>query len=226
MNCSASEKAIVIHQDCWKTIDEVDGKESMSPKDTQEFYDKWATSYDDDIDHLAGGYNNPERLVEVITEFVPNRGTRILDIACGTGRVGRILRDFGYDNVDGLDGSSSMLNIARKENIYKNYFQEIIEDSPMKTVDSGTFDIVATTGSFTRNHLSAKCLKPLGQCLKKKGLFIMMMREAFLELPDFEDLEPRMAALEEQKFWTQIHRGTVANYIANKSGVYYVFEKL
>lgn len=198
----------------------------MSSAELQEFYNKWATSYDEDLDRMAGGYNNPQHLVNFVIKHVPNRQASILDIACGTGRVGRLLQHAGYTHVDGHDGNQAMLDIARDNNLYKNYYLEFIDDSPMKTISSGFYDAVITTGSFTRGHLTAKCLKPIGLCVKPKGLLIIAMRGVALDWPDFQDMEPRMAELEREGFWKQRYRGVIEKYIGDETGMAYIYEKM
>ena len=40
-------------------------------------------------------------------------GSRVLDVPCGQGRHAHLLAEFGYD-VDGLDYSKELLDVARK----------------------------------------------------------------------------------------------------------------
>lgn len=105
-----------------------------------------------------------------------------------------------------------MLNVARHHKIYNNYYLEFISDELMKTVPSGSYDAVVMTGAFTHSHLTAKCLLPIGLCLKPKGLMIVAMRAAVLEWPDFQDMEPKLAELQEQGFWKKIFKGVIENY--------------
>jgi predicted TPR repeat methyltransferase len=49
-----------------------------------------------------------------------------LDIGAGTGFVGEYLKKHGYTNVDALEPSKGMLEVAGPKNIYKNMYQEEI----------------------------------------------------------------------------------------------------
>ena len=44
----------------------------------------------------------------------------ILDMGWGTGLIGVKLAEKGYTNIDGVDASPGILDVARQKNIYKN----------------------------------------------------------------------------------------------------------
>ncbi|MBC7790024.1 MAG: class I SAM-dependent methyltransferase, partial [Anaerolineae bacterium] len=46
-------------------------------------------------------------------------GSRVLDVPCGQGRHAHLLAESGYD-VDGLDYSTDLLNVARKRGTGRN----------------------------------------------------------------------------------------------------------
>ncbi|OPL33327.1 hypothetical protein AM593_00039, partial [Mytilus galloprovincialis] len=48
--------------------------------------------------------------------------TEILDIGAGTGLVATQLRKYGFSKIDALEPSIGMLNLARKRNLYRNYY--------------------------------------------------------------------------------------------------------
>lgn len=224
---SASDQAKVIHadEDVKGAVDRVVAME-WKTDDLMSFYDKWATTYDEDLDRLPGGCRHPMLLAQAVSRFVADKQARILDVACGTGKVAFHLKRLGFSNIDALDGSDGMLNAARQQNLYCNYYLDFVDDSPIKSIEMGAYDAVVTVGSFTKGHLTAKCLKPLGLCARQGGLFILVMRKNVLEMPEFQDLEPTMMRLEQEGFWKQKHRSVDENYMGNDEGLTYVFEKL
>ena len=229
MDNSLEEKTNNIHScgddEVLDTINAVILKD-MTPDEWQQFYDKWAATYDEDVNRIVGGFNSPHNVVHNVEKFVPDHNARILDMACGTGKVGQLLKEKGYTNVDGLDGNNAMLDIARNQKVYKNYYLEFITDSPIKTISAGSYDVVCSAASFGRGHLTAKCLKPIGLCLKPRGLLIIAMRALSLELPDFQDMEPTFEELEEAGFWKKRYRGVIEKYCGDEDGVAFVYEKL
>ena len=94
----------------------------------------------------------------------------MLDVACSTGKVGFFLKKLGFSNIDTLDGSDGMHDVARKQHLYRNYFLDFVDDTPIKSIDSGAYDVVISAGSFTRGHLTPKCLKSMGLCVRQHSL--------------------------------------------------------
>jgi SAM-dependent methyltransferase len=75
-------------------------------------YNEWSKVYDE---RMVDRMDRPllERL-----DFDWN-GKEVLDLACGTGRVGAYLRDRGARAIDGVDLTPGMLEHARAKNIYR-----------------------------------------------------------------------------------------------------------
>ena len=64
---------------------------------------------------------------------------RVLDLACGTGRVGEWLAAAGVRWIDGVDLTAEMLAVARKKGIYRTLS---IGDIRSTGLESETFDLV------------------------------------------------------------------------------------
>ena len=80
-----------------------------------EGYALWSESYDDDPLHDfldLPMFNSSGYLRSRI------KGERVLDYGCGTGRIGRWLKDRGADSVSGIDISPEMAKLAGKKKIY------------------------------------------------------------------------------------------------------------
>ncbi len=81
-----------------------------------------------------------ERLVEKLLEFLPGRGGRILDVACGKGATTRYLcRFFPPELVTGINISERQLEIARK-NAPGCTFR--VMDATRLDFDARSFDVV------------------------------------------------------------------------------------
>ena len=71
-----------------------------NPGDKQALFDDWAPTYDHDLVNEMGYVADAEACRQLET-LVPDRQARILDAGCGTGLVGRRLRQAGYKDIHG-----------------------------------------------------------------------------------------------------------------------------
>lgn len=86
--------------------------------DFRAVYREWADNYDRDlIDEF--GYLAPQAAVTCLKTHLPSLNAPILDMGCGTGLVGQLLFDAGYQIIDGLDLSFEMLEKARALGVYR-----------------------------------------------------------------------------------------------------------
>ncbi|PIK34188.1 putative Williams-Beuren syndrome chromosomal region 27 protein-like [Apostichopus japonicus] len=92
-----------------------------------QWYDDCATLYDQNFN--SAGFQFHLTTVEATLEFVKDKDAAILDLGAGTGTIGDLLKKEGYSNMDALDASQGMLDIASKKNLYKNTFRSLIGTS-------------------------------------------------------------------------------------------------
>ncbi|MCU0848714.1 MAG: methyltransferase domain-containing protein [Spirochaetes bacterium] len=104
-----------------------------------EGYARWSEFYDDDPlhDFLDLPMFNSSGLLRSRI-----KGERVLDFGCGTGRIGRWLKDRGTDSVSGIDISPEMARIAGKKNLYDGI---IISGSISADAGNGQYDGIATS---------------------------------------------------------------------------------
>lgn len=89
-------------------------------KKLAEFYDKWASYYDQDV---SDGFMLPTMMLSALNEAVAKDATAlgwardpqalVMDAGCGTGAVGKVYAQAGYKIVDGVDISNEMVEKAR-----------------------------------------------------------------------------------------------------------------
>ena len=78
----------------------------------------------------------------------------ILDVACGTGVVGKELREAGYDNIDGLDPSQGYLQEAVAQGIFRQVFRAFIDPEKPTEIPNDTYDaLLCCAGFFQVNIL-------------------------------------------------------------------------
>ena len=113
--------------------------------DKQETYDQWARDYEKDLVEEMG-YVGHIDAARVFSEVVPDRNCRVLDVACGTGLVGRELEQLGYQNIEGTDFSEGMLEKARATGRYRRLFTH---DFTQDLQQSSDYDALICVGLFS-----------------------------------------------------------------------------
>ena len=135
-------------------------------------YDEWAEEYERDLleefEWLA-----PRETVGLFTKYVA-REARILDAGVGTGLVGESLIDAGYRDLQGIDLSAGMLDIARSKSIYGALQQMTLGESLDYAND--TFDAVISVGVFTTGHAPAHAFDELVRITKHGGHIVFSLR--------------------------------------------------
>ncbi|MES2964721.1 MAG: class I SAM-dependent methyltransferase [Bdellovibrionota bacterium] len=134
--------------------------------DVKEGYTQWAKSYDDGFDS-----NLDRRLLENLKSIDWTTIDTVVDLACGTGRTGKWLKDHRVKVLDGVDLSNEMMARAKARGIYR---QLLNEDIRRTSLPSATYDLV--TNSLSSEHLPK--LEPLFQeaqrLLKPGGHFVLL----------------------------------------------------
>ena len=73
-----------------------------SNKQTQDLYEKWYISYDDEL--KLNNYATPQRCAEALRKYIRDPNSYILDIGCGTGLSGQEILNVGFNNIDIVHG--------------------------------------------------------------------------------------------------------------------------
>lgn len=135
-----------------------------TPDDSVELYKDWADSYDEDF-IAATGYVAFQRAAQFFLDQDGRPDGPVLDVGCGTGAVGSVLRDGGVAVVDGIDISQEMLDQAEKkktsagDSVYSRLVQADLTTTI--AIDDDYYAGVISTGTFTHGHLGPECLDEL-----------------------------------------------------------------
>jgi len=175
--------------------------EAETPQALAKSYDDLATSYDDELDTDI----SPRRAVEVLVRYC-ECGERILDVGCGTGKVGQILREVGYHSLEGLDISPGMLAEARKKSCYTALHQQDL--GGVLSFADGTFDAVVSVGVFLRSHAPSSSFDELIRITRPGGFIVFTLRPEFYNASDFKE---RLAALTTAGRWRWVETGDPFN---------------
>lgn len=126
--------------------------------------------------------NDMENVMNMIEKYGASKNLKILDIGCGTGKYGKMMKKRGYQVV-GIDKSDSQVNQA------KELIESYVADATMIPFDDSSFDIC--TMIMMIQQLSSKdrikAIKEAYRVLKKGGLLI-------IKTCSHEDLQYRSTA--------------------------------
>lgn len=99
----------------------------------REGYGEWARTYEGSVLDLMD-----LRLLGRLRAVEWRRATRVVDLACGTGRIGVWLRQSGVLSLHGVDFTEAMLEGARGKGVYD---QLTLADIAATGLDGGSYDL-------------------------------------------------------------------------------------
>jgi 2-polyprenyl-3-methyl-5-hydroxy-6-metoxy-1,4-benzoquinol methylase len=141
--------------------------------DETQWWDLWNTSYraEDDLDAIASELF--ERVAEVINGITKEGGCQVLEVACGSGSLSRLLH---YATYHGLDISPAAIDIARQKAravalpngaAFPTYEAADFHDWPLPSQSFGVTVCVDAISSIREQQLAlqkmARSLRPSGK---------------------------------------------------------------
>jgi len=151
-----------------------------SQGDTDDYYSRWASSYDDEL--TRQGYRTPRRCAEALEQFVASDDA-VLDIGCGTGLSGTALADAGFSNVTGTDVNPEMLAVAIAAGMYQNtWLTDVAEPFPFMP---GTYAAIAAVGVIGVGAAPPSLLGQALDALEPGGHLVFSYNDHALETSEF-----------------------------------------
>ncbi|XP_013386216.1 methyltransferase-like protein 27 [Lingula anatina] len=193
---------------------------NASNQDIVEAYNDWAQIYDDSVKSL--NYECPSVAAEEMKKlFQEKQDALILDAAAGTGLVGSELKKCGFHNLDALDASEEMLEIAKKKKLYKNVVCDFLGPNRLDIPDD-TYDAVVIVGSFNPGHVNGSCLAELIRIVKSDGYIVIVMRKELLDEKFGRDLLEIMDGHVSAGRWAVVSRHPAPRYSSLNKGMVFV----
>ena len=159
-------------------------------------YRDWAPAYDQNLVQDFG-YVGYRICVELLDRYLErDTSVHILDAGCGTGLAGEVLYSLGYVNLEGLDYSQDMLDVAGQKGVYTRRINADLSQ-PLSIPDN-TYDAVICVGTFTYAHVTAEAFTELIRITKPGGMICFTIREGCYE--DY-GYRPEMVRLEAERAW-------------------------
>jgi SAM-dependent methyltransferase len=128
-------------------------------------YSAWAPTYEGTVVDVM----DLRLLARLTVDW--RRAARVLDLACGTGRIGAWLAHQGVAHVDGVDLTPAMLERARAKGVYERLLEASILDTGL---DAGAYDLI--TQSLACEHLPdlAPLYREVARLLAPGGTFVIV----------------------------------------------------
>ncbi|XP_013409155.1 methyltransferase-like protein 27 [Lingula anatina] len=196
-----------------------------SVETSQELYRQWAPDYDQD--NVDVHYNGPKlSALKIAQLFGENKDVLILDAGAGTGLVGKELQNLGFTNLEALDGSQEMLDVANQKGIYKRSMCSLL--GPIRLdIDSGYYDCVVCIGSVAANHANAGCLPELIRITKSGGYVFIATREDNVPNSGYDgkSWDDWLKIHEDNGLWKKVEIRRVEDWIADvHGGMMYMYQ--
>jgi predicted TPR repeat methyltransferase len=145
-------------------------------------YRDWADSYDADLVESLG-YVGPVRVADIAHSCCPDVSARILDVGCGTGLVAQRLFQLGHKQIDGLDFSKEMLEVARSKDIYVDLMNADLTKT--LSINSSVYDLVVSCGTFTHSHVGPEAFDELLRIIRPNGIVCVSINAEIYESNGF-----------------------------------------
>lgn len=187
---------------------------SRNKEELAERYVQWAKDYDAELERDFE-WRGPQRTAEFFISYVP-REARILDAGAGTGLMGEVLTELGYDNLVAMDLSEAMLEEARNKNVYRAFHQMVMGEPLAFATDS--FDAVVSTGVFTVGHAPASSFDELVRITRPGGHILFTLRTDLFENKGFKE---KQAALESEGKWRLVEVGEKTPLLLKETDVFH-----
>jgi ubiquinone/menaquinone biosynthesis C-methylase UbiE len=172
---------------------------SKTNAELEERYDKWADLYDKDVDDDLG-FTGPRTVAEALAARV-NKTSNVLDAGAGTGAVGVVLSELGFEHLTAIDLSPGMLEVASSKGAYETLQREVLGET--LAFEDDAFDATICVGTLTIGHAPPSSFDEFLRVTKTGGLIVFGMRPDAHETGGFKE---KQAALEAEGRWKLIDR--------------------
>ncbi|HEX2429698.1 MAG TPA: methyltransferase domain-containing protein [Aestuariivirgaceae bacterium] len=171
-----------------------------STGEARTLYRDWARDYDADVFGRLK-VTGTRRIAELLVEHLPQApDTRIIDLGCGTGAAGAVLKSHGLTTIDGLDLSPEMLLIAADCGAYRLLIAaDLLAPLPLR---DHRYDAAISAGTFTTGHVGAAALPAIHRLIRPGGLLACVIARSFYESGGFADAIQRLVS---DRRWRILH---------------------
>ncbi|KAL7393421.1 hypothetical protein ABVT39_010660 [Epinephelus coioides] len=189
-------------------------RKGFDSQQTTKFFDGWAATYEKDMETLK--YREPHMLVDFLNaNFSGSREeAQVLDVACGSGLVAKLMAKVGFRHFVGVDSSKNMLDQAAKSGLYQDLKLALLGTEPLPA-QTGAFDVVVIVGALRECSVPVSVVRELYRATKPGG-YVCMTRVDTKTEPGEEykvSLEKELQLMEEEGLWVKVDTEQKNNYL-------------
>lgn len=145
-----------------------------SAEEAKAFYDRWAADYETELSE--NGYVTPLRCAQALADAASMPWAPLAEFGCGTGFGGAMLREHGFECIDGFDISPGMLEQARSKEIYRSL--DIVDLSqPLDNIARDAYQNAAAIGVLNPKHMPATVIDEILNLLPEGGCFVFSLND-------------------------------------------------
>ncbi len=186
---------------------------ATDPAEVVSLYAEWAERYDSDLDEF--GYVAPQIAIEAFTPLVMDKNALIYDAGCGTGTVGKLLGEQGYNNIVGADFSDEMRKLAEKFDAYTRL--EYADYGKAVDIKDDTYDAIISVGVYTA-RFEGVFLREMLRILKPGRPFLFSCRPHYFD----GDVEPQLGTLKDEGLIAKIDIEDKPYMLKQQANAYYI----
>ncbi|KAM4735583.1 methyltransferase-like protein 27 [Anableps anableps] len=192
----------------------------FNSEQTRKFYDNNAEMYEQDFVGTLE-YQAPHALVDFLLAHFSgdHSNAQVLDVACGSGLVAKLMVGQGFKNFVGVDCSEQMLEEAAKTELYQDLQRALLGTEPLP-VQTNKFDLVILVGGLGVGFVPVSVVRELCDAAKPGGL-ICLMRGNHSSSDEKEfgtNLERELQLMEDEGLWSRVAVKHVERYMLDPQG--------
>ncbi|KAM9309928.1 methyltransferase-like protein 27 [Pholidichthys leucotaenia] len=145
-----------------------------------------------------------------------NQEKKVLDVACGSGLVAKLMYDLGFRHFVGVDGSQCMLDQAAKIGLYQELKLALLGHQPLPA-NTDEFDVVIIIGSLRENLVPVTVIRELCNAAKPGGYICMSTRNPKTKSGGEYNasMERELQLMEEEGLWVREASEEMKKYMIN-----------
>lgn len=186
---------------------------ATDPAEVVSLYGEWAERYDSDLDEF--GYVAPQLATDAFVSLIKETNALIYDAGCGTGIVGKLLSEHGYNNIVGADFSNEMRKLAEHTNAYTRL--EYADYGKSVDCADATYDAVISVGVYTA-RFEGVFLREMLRILKPACPFLFSCRPHYYD----GDVEPQLEALQHEGLIASIDIQDMPYMLKQRANAFYI----
>ncbi|XP_071759843.2 methyltransferase-like protein 27 [Centroberyx gerrardi] len=183
-------------------------------KEHLKFYDVWAEKYEKDMSVAA--YSAPTLAVNCLLSNFPGsrEAALVLDVACGSGLVAKLMSELGFRHFVGVDSSKGMLEQAAKTGLYQDLRLALLGTQPLPA-QADMFDVVTLVGALRFGLVPVSVVRELCHATKPGGFVCITGANHKVEFGhDYKaEVERELQLMEEEGLWTRVEAKETDRYI-------------